>query len=215
MPPATQRIEVITRAGAGPKPKIGLDTMCVQYYLNRPPKQPWADCLDTLIQAALDDKVELYVSTVVVSELLAHAHFGSRRNAGYDPELDLLAILDQHFQILNVDTDVARAAGRLRGTHVLGDKISLKTPDALIAGTSLANSHTLFVTNDAQLVAALPPSNCIYLRDVALEWLGARFPKPCFTAPTPITLDSSGTGLPSHSSLATGCLLYTSDAADE
>src|SRR4051812_20959525 len=122
MPPATQRIDVITRPAGGVKPKIGLDTNCVQYYLSKPPVQPWADCLDPIIQAALDDRVELYVSTVVVSELLAHAHCDSRSRTGYDPEFDLLSILNQHFQILDVDKEVAKAAGRLRGTHLPGDK---------------------------------------------------------------------------------------------
>ena len=53
------------------------------------------------------------LSTVVVSELLAHVHFSNRKK-GYDPELAFMAILNRHFQILDVNDEVARVAGRLR-----------------------------------------------------------------------------------------------------
>ena len=184
------------------KPTIAMDTCCVQYYISNPPVQPWADCLDPIFRAAVDGKVELFVSTVVVSELLAHVHFAQRHNAGYDPELDLLAIINRHFQILDVTGDVARAAGRLRGTYIPGDKIALKTPDALIGATSLTNGHTLFITNDAELTEALPVTNCIYLRDVALEWLTRNYPILCFGSSAPITPSQKGKGLPMGTSSA-------------
>ncbi len=196
MPTATERIQGVTQATATGKPKVALDTCCVQYYINNPPVQPWADCLDPIFRAAVDGKIDLYVSTVVVSELLAHVYFANRHNAGYDPELDLLAIMNRHFQILNVNGEVAKAAGRLRGSYILGDKIALKTPDALIGATSLTNGHTLFVTNDAQLADALPDTNCIYLRDVALEWLAQNFPCPCFDDAGPVSPSKGGKGLP-------------------
>lgn len=132
MPTATDRIHEVTHATAMGKPKIALDTCCVQYYISNPPAQPWADCLDPVFRAAVDGKIELYMSSVVVSELLTHVHFVHRNSAGYDPEIDLLAIINRHFQVLDVTGDVARAAGRLRGSYVPGDKIVLKTPDALI-----------------------------------------------------------------------------------
>ena len=113
--------------------------------------QPWADCLDPIFRAAVDGRIELYVSTVVVSELLAHVYFANRHNTGYDPELDFLAIINRHFQILDVNGPIAKAAGRLRGSYTPGDRIVLKMPDALIGATSLTSGHTLFVTNDAQL----------------------------------------------------------------
>ncbi|MGA2464984.1 MAG: PIN domain-containing protein [Thermodesulfobacteriota bacterium] len=178
------------------QPKVALDTCCVQYYISNPPVQPWADCLDPIFRAAIDGKIALYASTVVVSELLANVHFANRHNAGYDPELDLLAIMNRHFQILDVNGAVAKAAGRLRGSYVPGDNITLKTPDALIGATSLTNGHTLFVTNDAQLADALPDTNCIYLRDVALEWLAQNFPGPCLDGRGPISPCKSGKGLP-------------------
>lgn len=186
---------------SGSPPKVGLDTCCVQYYLGNPPLQPWADCLDPLFQAAVNGHVELYVSTVVVSELLAHMHFASRNRAGYDPELDLLAILDRHFEVLDVTGDVARAAGRLRGTHLPGDQMKLKTPDALIGATSLANGHTMFVTNDADLAEALQSTHCIYLRDIALEWLAGCFPASCMGGARPIAPVTTGVGLPGNPAL--------------
>lgn len=202
MPTATERIQEVTQAIATGKPKIALDTCCVQYYISNPPTQPWADCLDPIFQAAVDRRIELYVSAVVVSELLAHVYFANRDNSGYDPELDLLAIINRHFQILDVNGSIAKAAGRLRGNYAPGDRIVLKTPDALIGATSLANGHTLFVTNDSQLANALPSTNCIYLRDVALEWLTQRFPAPCFDGQGPISPARAGKGLPTGASLA-------------
>src|SRR5437868_5597105 len=92
MPTATERIHEIIRPSPNDKPKVGLDTNCVQYYISKPPIRPWADCLDPIFQAGLNGTVELYVSNVVVSELLAHVHYASRNRAGYDPELNLLAI---------------------------------------------------------------------------------------------------------------------------
>lgn len=202
MPSATERILEATKTTATGKPKVALDTCCVQYYISNPPVQPWADCLDPIFRAAVDGKVDLYVSTVVVSELLAHVYFANRHDAGYDPELDLLAIMNRHFQILDVNGEVAKAAGRLRGSYLPGDKIALKTPDALIGATSLANGHTLFVTNDAQLADALPDTNCIYLRDVALEWLARSFPSACFDGNGPVAPSKGGKGLPTGVSVA-------------
>lgn len=176
------------------KPKVALDTCCVQYYISNPPVQPWADCLDPIFQAGLEGRIELYISTVAVSELLAHLHF-AHRSKGYDPELDLLAILNRHFQMLDVNGDVARAAGRLRGTFVPGEKIALKTPDALIAATSMTNGHTLFITNDAQLAQALPHNSCMYLKALALEWLAKHFPATCLHNTRPVKPPRTDAGL--------------------
>jgi predicted nucleic acid-binding protein len=195
MATATERLQEITQTPETTRPKVALDTCCVRYYINRPPVQPWADCLDPVFRAALAGRIELYVSTVVLSELLSHFLYTNRNNAGYDPELDLLAILDRHFQILDVDGAVARAAGRLRGNYLPDDKMTLHTPDALIGATSLTNGHTLFITNDAQLADALPDDNCLYLRDVALEWLAQNFPNPCFDARIAVSPSHRGRGL--------------------
>src|ERR1051325_2870962 len=132
---AMQQLAAVCQPPSGAPPKVGLDTCCVQYYIGNPPLQPWADCLDPLFQAAVNGHVELYVSTVVVAELLSHLHYEGRDIAGYDPELDLKAILDRHFNVIDVTGDVARAAGRLRGTYLPGPKICIKTPDALIGAT--------------------------------------------------------------------------------
>ena len=199
---ATERIQEVIQPIAMGKPKVALDTCCVQYYISNPPVQPWADCLDPVFRAAVDGNVELYVSTVVVSELLAHVYFANRHKVGYDPELDLLAIMNRHFQILDVTGDVAKAAGRLRGSYIPGDRIALKTPDALIGATSLTNGHALFITNDGQLADSLPETNCIYLRDVAIEWLTQSFPSACFDGSGPISPSRSGKGLPTGLSIA-------------
>lgn len=199
----TQRIQELVQVSAT-KPKVALDTCCVQYYISNPPAQPWADCLDPIFQAGLEGRIELYVSTVVVSELLAHVHFANR-GTGYDPELDLLSILNRHFQVLDVSDDVARAAGRLRGNYVPSDQIVLKTPDALIGATSLANSHTLFLTNDAQLARALPSQSCVYLKELALEWLVRLFPK-CFQGTEVVIPSRRGKGVFPGSSISTSDL---------
>jgi len=201
MASATERIRNMILSPTADKPKIALDTNCVQYYITNPPIQPWADCLDPIFQAALDGQIELCVSTVVVSELLAHVHFANR-SVGYDRELDLLAILNRHFHILEVDGKVARAAGRIRGSYVPGDRMGLKTPDALIGATSIANGHTLFITNDERLADALPDDNCIYLKTAALELLEQRFPSQCVEN-NPIVPTRRGPALPQGISLAT------------
>ena len=203
MSTSAQRIQELTSAVRSQKPKVALDTCCVQYYISDPPVQPWADCLDPIFRAGLDGKVDLYVSTVVVSELLAQVHFTNRRRTGYDPELGLLAILTRHFQILDVDGDVARAAGRLRGTYAPGDKMSLATPDALIGATSIANGHTLFITNDAQLARALPHDNRIYLQEVVIEQFAQQFPAKCLEGTDEVKTIRRGAGLPGGASLAT------------
>lgn len=200
---ALQRLREVGMGAAAGRPKVALDTCCVQYYISNPPAQPWADCLDPIFRAGIEGKVELYVSTVVVAELLAHVHFANRHRTGFDPELDLLVILNRHFQLLDVNGDVARAAGRLRGNYVPGDRMALKTPDALIAATSLANGHTLFITNDTQLANALPEANCIYLRAVALEHLAELFPLECLDASVPVAPTRRGRGLPAATTLAT------------
>jgi predicted nucleic acid-binding protein len=203
MATAWQRIREVAQAAMGGKPKVALDTCCVQYYINNPPVRPWADCLDPVFRAGLEGKADLYVSTVVVSELLAHVHFANRNRAGFDPELDLLAILNRHFQILDVNGEVARAAGRLRGNYIPGDRMALKTPDALIGATSVANGHTLFVTNDAQLADALPEANCVFLWEAALEHLVERFPMECLDGSAPVTATRWGRGLSAGITLAT------------
>ncbi|MBW8042160.1 MAG: type II toxin-antitoxin system VapC family toxin [Planctomycetes bacterium] len=204
MPTATERIQEVTQPDAAAvTPKVALDTCCVQYYINNPPLQPWADCLDPIFQAGVEGLIQLYVSTVVISELLAHVHFNDRHNTGYDPELYFLAIMDRHFQVLDVDSDIARAAGRLRGTFLPGDKIVLSTPDSLIGATSLHNGHTVFVTNDRRLAEALPGENCIYLKDLAMEWMNSQFPSSCLTPAGPVRTIGTGKGLPGRFSLAT------------
>lgn len=189
---ATGRVQELIQAVATEKPKVALDTCCVEYFIGKPVVQPWADCLDPIFQAALNGQIELYVSTVVVSELLAHAY---HRNTGYDQEKDLLAIINRHFQVLEVDSEVAKVAGKLRGYHAPGNKITLKTADALIGATSLANGHTLFITNDAKLAYALPKESCIYLKDLALDWLAQNFPGRCLDSARTVNLSRRGSGL--------------------
>lgn len=199
---AMQIIHEIIQGAMETKPKVALDTCCVQYYISNPPIQPWADCLDPVFRAGLDGKIELYISAVVVSELLADLYFTSRQ-PDYDPELDLLAILNRHFQMLDVNGEVARAAGRLRGNHAPGDKMVLKTPDALIGATSLVNGHTLFITNDAELARALPDENCIYLKELALDWLDQNFPATCVDVARTVSPTYSEMSLFPNSTIAT------------
>ena len=196
MASATDTLDAVCQPAAGTVSKIALDTCCVRYYLDD--VEPWSDCLDRVFRAGLAGNVQLYVSTVVVSELLAHLIRQPRQVAGYDPDLHLTALLTRHFQVLDVSESVARAAGRLQGNAAL-----LQTPDALIGATSVQHNHTLFVTNDARLAAALPVGKCIYLRDVALEWLAERFPRNCLTSERAVPQGRTGPGLPGNPTLAT------------
>lgn len=201
---ATQQVEQAIQPTllAVSKPKIGLDTCCVRYYLEG--KQPWADLLSSVFTAGISGQVELYVSTVVVSELIANAHFQNRNITGFDPELQLMETLNQHFQILVLDEDIARMAGRLRGSYIPDPSMTkpkLQTQDVLIGATSLRSRHTLFITNDHDLADALPDESCVYLNDMALEWLVNNFPSTCLI-PGTITPKTRGQGLPNDASLA-------------
>jgi predicted nucleic acid-binding protein len=195
MPTATERILEVTQATVNGKPKIALDTNCVRYYLED--TKPWSDLLDPIFQAGISGTVDLYISTVVVAELLTFLIQKPRNEAGYDAELFLTSLINRHFAVLDVNETVARAAGRLRGTES-----KLATPDALIGATSLTNGHTLFITNDAQLADALPDSNCICLREGALEWLARSFPGLCFDGCAPVICSKKGKGLPTNISTA-------------
>ena len=62
MTTVTEKIQNIIASGSSEKPKIALDTNCVQYYLSNPPVQPWADCLDFIFDAASKGKIDLYIS---------------------------------------------------------------------------------------------------------------------------------------------------------
>ncbi|MBW4693869.1 MAG: type II toxin-antitoxin system VapC family toxin [Lyngbya sp. HA4199-MV5] len=201
MPTVTQQLQTLLQSGSGSKPKIGMDTNCVQYYLAG--VKPWADCLDPIFQAGSNGDAELYISTVVASEILAHAHFDARTNSGSDPELSLMATLRRNFKdILAVNEDIAKASGRLRASYIPGGKLSLKTPDVLIGATSVANAHSLLITNDYQLMQAISGISCIYLKDVALEWLEQTFLPACMVDPTPVVATKVSSGLSSGVSLA-------------
>jgi hypothetical protein len=67
----------------------------------------------------------------------------------------------------------------------------------------VTNGHTLFVTNDAQLAAALPEANCVFLREAALEFLVERFPLECLDQGTPVTPTRRGRALLAGVTLAT------------
>jgi hypothetical protein len=81
--------------------------------------------------------------------------------------------------------------------------MALKTPGDLIGATSVANGHTLFVTNDAQLADALPAANCVYLREAALEFLVERFPRECLDGGVPVAATRRGRGLSPGITVAT------------
>ncbi len=122
MPTATERIREVIETTASEKPKVALDTCCVQYYISNPPVQPWADCLDPIFRAAVDGQIDLYVSTVVVSELLSHVHLHTgtmRVMTGTGPS-------DHHEQAFS-DTGCERCGGcprgRLRGNYILARRL--------------------------------------------------------------------------------------------
>ncbi len=181
---------------------IAMDTNCVAYYLED--VRPWSSILEPVFEAALAGALELYVSTVVVSELLSFAHFESRARVGYDPELSLLATLQRHFEMVDVTERVARVAGRLRGTHLPGGKMSLKTPDCLIGATSLSDRHDVFLTNDEQLFHALSGINTIFLKDVALNWIADHFPSKVIESGASLTPGALKTALPAGVSAGSG-----------
>ncbi|WP_321504314.1 PIN domain-containing protein [uncultured Methanoregula sp.] len=186
MSTAMERIQEVAQGDDGVRRKVALDTNCVRYYLGD--QKPWSDYLDPIFRAGFEGKIDLCISTVVVSELLTHLIREPKDEAGYDPDLYLTSIIGKNFTIIDVDESIARKAGELRG-----DK-DLSTPDALIGGASIINGH-LLLTNDLQLSKAIPESNCVYLRDAALEWLVQNFPNPCVDNTRRLTRLRKGKGI--------------------
>lgn len=92
----------------------------------------------------------------ISSASLAELHFGvlvARSEASRATRLRRLAIIEQTFQALPVDTTVAREYGRLAALVVAaGRQPRARVMDLLIAATALANDARLYTRNPSDLM---------------------------------------------------------------
>jgi predicted nucleic acid-binding protein len=106
-----------------------LDTNAIIYYLvNDPAVAPF-------LQSILDDPtIPVYVSTITEAELFSHANFSDEEATAID------AIL-QSVSLVPLVSNIARAAGRIRGTY------RVPLADSIIATTTLFTGSTLITRN--------------------------------------------------------------------
>ena len=98
---------------------------------------------------------EIEGDIAISSASLAELHFGvlvARSDSARADRLQRLAAIEQTFQALFVDTDVARAYGRLAAAVVAaGRQPRARAMDLLIAATASANNARLYTRNPSDL----------------------------------------------------------------
>lgn len=98
---------------------------------------------------------EIEGDIAISSASLAELHFGvlvARSDSARADRLQRLAAIEQTFQALPVDTDVARAYGRLAAAVVAaGRQPRTRAMDLLIAATASANNARLYTRNPSDL----------------------------------------------------------------
>jgi len=121
--------------------KVGMDSSVLIYHLEG--LEPYADLTETLFAAVLDGSVRAVISTISVTELLV-------RPFAKD-QLDRITAFEQFlFSLPNTDLvppsySISKEAARLRA------KYRIRTPDAILLATFLAEKAEAFLTNDACL----------------------------------------------------------------
>lgn len=127
---------VLSRIPAGGR--IALDTVPFIYFLERHPTyyQPAKNLFERIEKG----KIEAVASTLVLTELLGPAF----RTEDSSSAQDVLRLLTHfpHLTLIEVDTNIAYEASRIRA------ETALRTPDALHLTTALLQKVDWFVTND-------------------------------------------------------------------
>ncbi len=118
--------------------RIALDTVSFVYFLERHPTfyRPAKDLFERIEKG----KFEAVASTLVLTELLVPA-FRAEDSSRTQEVLRLLTHFP-HLKLVEVDTNIAYEASRIRA------ETALRTPDALHLATALLQKVEWFVTND-------------------------------------------------------------------
>lgn len=137
--------------------KLALDTAPIIYFVEKHPD--YLQKMRYVFQRIDIGQIIAYSTVITLTEVL---HFPIQQNATQlikDYE-DILQN-SKNFQLIPIDTSIARIAANLRA------KYRLKTPDALQIATALETKSDAFLTNDFQLkrVQELP---IIILNDLAI-----------------------------------------------
>jgi predicted nucleic acid-binding protein len=118
--------------------RIALDTVSFVYFLERHPTY-YLPAID-LFERIEKGKIEAVASTLVLTELLVPA-FRAEDSSRAEEVCSLLAHFP-HLKLIEVDTNIAYEASRIRA------ETALRTPDALHLATALMQKVDWFVTND-------------------------------------------------------------------
>ncbi|MGQ9648256.1 MAG: type II toxin-antitoxin system VapC family toxin [Thermodesulfobacteriota bacterium] len=121
--------------------KVGLDTSILIYHLED--IEPYADLTEVTFSAIAEGLPRAVLSTISMTELLVQP-FAAGEN-------DRITIFEQlilslpNTDLIPPDYAIAKDAARLRS------KYAIRTPDALLISTALAEKAEAFLTNDSRL----------------------------------------------------------------
>lgn len=121
--------------------KVGLDSSLLIYHLED--VEPYADLTELIFAATGKGTHTIVLSTISVTELLVKPFT--------DGQPDRVAVFERFVQslpntiLISPYYEIAKQAARLRGQY------GLRTPDALLVATALAEKAGAFLTNDHQL----------------------------------------------------------------
>ncbi len=117
---------------------VGLDTAVFIYHLEAHPR--YLPLTRALLGQIEQGKPQGVLSPVTLMEITVRPWRLGRESLARQYEVLLTTF--PHMHVVNVDRHVARRAAQLRARY------DLRSPDALIAATALAQGATAFVTND-------------------------------------------------------------------
>lgn len=124
--------------------RVGLDSSILIYHLED--LAPYAELTELVFTLLAKGGFSAILSTISVMELLVKPMASEREDQIEACERFLQGL--PHTEIVAPDYEIAREAARLRGRY------GLRTPDALLLGTSLQRGAEAFLTNDAGLKKA-------------------------------------------------------------
>lgn len=152
-PVALPRIERALRGAQ----RIGIDTSVLIYHLED--VSPYSDLTTHLLSIVAVRDVQLILSVITVSEVLAGPWMSGHRDRAESVEAALMALPGVVFAGINLET--AAKAAELRG------RAKLPLPDALIIASTVQEGATVLVTNDTAWKGRTLPCRIVLLDDFA------------------------------------------------
>lgn len=134
---------------------VGLDTSFLIYHLEG--VSPYADLTEATVRALAQGGLSAVVSAISVTELLTKPFADGEEERAEACAAFLLGL--PHTQVIAPDFRIAHEAARLRARH------GLRTPDALIVATCVAEGATALLANDRRLKKAKPGNLTVLFLD--------------------------------------------------